>query len=149
MTWSAIKSAWESGRLVFRRKSDGAGIMAINPSRLTRFMSVTAIETDDDTITAAMIKAGIITYAGDCAGGTLTFDTGANIDAAFPTIEVGEVIKFYIQNVGTVTATLADDDCPATVTVVDAAQTIAANEGAIVLLRKTAAGEFDAYIVGA
>lgn len=150
MSWAAVKSAWESGRLVFRNRATGDAVFAIINGRVTRFMSVTAIATDDGDLTAAAIKGGIITYAGDACGGTLTFDTGANIDDAFPGIETGECIEFYIANIGSVTGTLADDDaCAPTVAILDAAQTIAANEGAKVLLRRTGTGTYAAYIVGA
>lgn len=149
---TAVKSFWESGRLVFRRRDTLAGICAINPSRLTTFMSVTAIEDDDAELTAAAIKGGIVTYeeAACGCGGTLSFCTGADLDEAFPGIEVGECIEFYIQNVGTQAAALGPDDaCAPTVTVLDTGQTIGANEGAVVLLRKTATGEYTAYCVGA
>lgn len=143
-----VGSEWEDGRLVFRRKDTKALICAINPSRLTRLMTVSAIVTDDDTITAAMIQGGIITYAADNDGGDLTFDSAQNIEAAFPTLQVGEVLKFYIINTGGFTGTLAADG-GATITLANVGQTIAANEAAMVLLRKTAADAFTAYIVGA
>lgn len=150
MSWAAVKSAWESGRLVFRRKADNAGLFAISASsRFTRFLTITALE-DDDTITAAAIKGGLITYADAACGGTLTFDTGANIEAAYPGIQTGECIEFYIVNTGTTTGTLAADDaCAPTVSVIDASQTIGANESAKIVLRKSDEGEFVAYCIGA
>lgn len=147
MMVTAVKSAWESGRLVFRRRSDEGGIIALNPSRLTRFMSVSAIATDDDTLTGAMIAGGIITYTADNNGGTLTFDSGANLDIAFPTMQIGEVVAFFIINLGGFTATLAADG-GASITLALALQLIKINEGVKLLLRKTATGEYSVYHVG-
>lgn len=58
---------------------------------------ITAIATDaNDTVTVAKMAGGIIQYTGFTAGRTLTTDTAANIIAAYPNMDIGDVYVFCV-----------------------------------------------------
>lgn len=141
-----VESIWKSGSLFFRKKSDHTNVVTLAPEGLRETLSVDDIDAQNGTLTAARIAGGIVTHNSKTGGGTLTMDTGANIDDAFPGLQVGECIKVYYVNRGDQTVTLAN---ATGATVVDTGQTVAANESAIILLRKTADDTFSVYHFGA
>ena len=58
---------------------------------------VVAISADaNDTISASKIASGVISYTGFTAGRTLTTESGANLDTAFPEMGVGDSIAVEI-----------------------------------------------------
>lgn len=141
-----VESIWRSGSLFFRKKADNANIFTIAPEGIRQTLSPGDLDATNGTLTAARIKAGILVHTSVTGPGTLTLDTGANIDAAFPGLQIGEVIECYVVNDGDQTVTLAS---AAGATVADTGQTIATNESVLLLLRKTAADTFIVYPVGA
>lgn len=148
MAMALVKSIWESGSLVFRRLDTLAGVFTIAPQGVREWASVSDIDAQNGTLTAARIATGIIVHTSVTGAGTLTFDTAANIIAAFPGITTGEVIKCYLINDGDQTVTLAADG-GATVTLADAGQTLAINESCLLLILVTGAATVTVYTIGA
>ena len=72
------------------------------------------------------------------AGGTLTVDTAANLDAAFPEWQVGETMECHYVNDGDQTVTLTG----ATGTTRLSAQTIATLQGRRIVFLKTATSTY-------
>ena len=148
MAMALVKSIWESGCLVFRRLDTLAGVFTISPQGIREWASVSDIDAQNGTLTAARIATGIIVHTSVTGGGTLTFDTAANIIAAFPGIQVGEVVKCYLINDGDQTVTLAADG-GGTVTMGDADQTLAINESCLLLILMTGSATVTVYMIGA
>ena len=148
MAFSLIKSVWESGVLRFRNRSTKTPIATIGSLRLHEYMVVTDYDDQDATLTAASLAGGIIVHTSNTGGGTLTFDSAANIIAALPGIGIGDAVECYLINDGNQTDTLAADG-GATVTLGDAGQTIATEESAILLILVTATTTVTVYTIGA
>lgn len=148
MAMALVKSKWESGNLVFRKRSDGTLVFTVAPEGVREYKTVSNIDTQDGTLTAAYLATGIIVHTSTVGGGTLTFDTAANIIAAFPGLATGEAVKCWLINDGTQLDTLAADG-GATVTLADVDQTIDANESCLLLIHKTGAATVTVYTVGA
>jgi len=147
MAFSLIKSIWESGVLRFRNRSAGTPIVTIGTLRLHEYLVVTNYDDQDATLAAAALAGGIIVHTSNTAGGTLTFDTAANIIAAFPGIGVGDAVECYLINDGDQTDTLAADG-GATVTLGDVGQVLEINESAILLILVTATTTVTVYTIG-
>ena len=143
-----IKSIWESGILRFRNKGTAAPIATIGSLRLHEYLTNTDIDARNGTLLAAYLAGGIITHTSTTGGGTLTFDTAANIIAAFPGIGTGDAVECYLINDGNQTVTLAQDGGNTT-TVADTGQTIAAAESCILLILVTSSTTVTVYHVGA
>jgi len=141
-----VLSIWESGAQVFRRLSNRQQVLRIAPQGIREYMTVTDLDTDDATLTAAAIAGGIAVHTCGIGGGTLTTDTAALILAAFPGIQTGELIKCYVINDGAGVSTLAGGD---SVTLGDASQTLAANESAGLVFLVTSATTLTLYHWGA
>lgn len=113
-----------------------------------------ALATADDTVvgnetlTTTQMLAGVLTRDPNGAARTDTTPTGTLIDTAFPGLQVNEYITFIIIN--TADAAEAITIAGGTgVTINNAGQTIAQNESAILLFKKTGAATYTVYIVGA
>lgn len=148
MAMALLKGIWESGSLVFRRRDTAVGVLTIAPQGIREWATVSDIDAQNGTITAAIIATGILVHTSVTGGGTLTFDTAAAIIAAFPGIAIGEVVKFYIVNDGSQTVTLAADG-GATVTLGDAGNTLLINEACLCLILVTSATAVTIYTIGA
>ena len=129
--------------------ADGGRVTIESGGFIARNLTGTALATAGaGTYTAALIAAGIIER--DCAGGarTDTTDTAVNIIAALGLSTVGDSYTFYVINTSdaaeAITMAGGTD-----VTFLNAAQTLAQNESAQVVLVLTAAATLDAYIIGA
>lgn len=142
MPLTLIKSAFEAGAQVFRSRSSLAIALTIAPQGIRKTMTVTDLDNDSDTLTAAAILGGIAVHSCGIGGGTLTTDTAVAIIAAFPGIQVGELIKCYVINDGAGVSTLAGG---ADVTLGDAGQTLAANESAELIFLVTSATALTLY----
>jgi len=142
MPLSLVKSSFEAGSQVFRRVDTLAGIATIAPQGVREFMTVTDIDTDSGTLTAAAIVGGIAVHTCGIGGGTLTTDTAALIIAAFPGIAIGELIKCYVINDGAGVSTLAGGT---DVTLGDAGNTLAADESAELIFLVTSATALTLY----
>lgn len=134
-----VKSAWESGRLVFRRRSNGAFITSINPAGYES-SGVTQVDVDSQnaSLPAATLAAGLLVHTSATGGGTLTVDTAANLDTAFPEWQIGETRTCHYVNDGDQTVTLTG----ATGTTRVSAQTILTLQGRRIVFLKTAASTY-------
>lgn len=104
------------------------------------------LDAQSGTLSAANMRSGILVHTSVTGAGTITFDTGANIDAEFPGLAVGDTITVRYINDGTqvVTPTAATG-----VTVADTGQTIAADEACVFMFRKTGVATYTVYTIGA
>ncbi|MCJ7510766.1 MAG: hypothetical protein MUP14_07770 [Dehalococcoidia bacterium] len=146
MAFSLIKSIWESGVLRFRNKATRTPIATLGTLRLHPYLTVTNVDAQDNTLSAAQIAGGIVVHTSETGGGTVTLDTAANIIAAFPGIGTGDSVKCYYVNDGTEILTLAT---ATGTTIFDAGQTIAANEAAILVILVTSSTTVTVYSIGA
>lgn len=125
----------------------GATIAFAGPRVYT--LTKTDIDAQNGTMTAAAIAGGLIVHTSVTGGGTLTFDTAANIIAAIPALAtLGNAYDFRVVNDGDQTVTFANDAGPS-VTISDTGQTMATNESVIITLLNTGAGALAAHIFGA
>lgn len=140
MTLTLVKSAWESGRLVFRKKSDGAFITSINPAGYESSAVGTQVDVDAQNadLLAATLAAGLLVHTSATGAGTLTVDTAANLDTAFPEWQIGETRTCHYVNDGNQTVTLTGS----TGTTRLAATTIATLQGSRIVVQKTAASTY-------
>jgi len=97
---------------------------------------LTAVDDDSQsfTLAAADILAGINIHTSTSGGGTVTVDTAANIIANVPLEKDNECIVSYYINDGNQTATFA---VATGTTIANVANTIATNEAAILVWRRT------------
>ncbi|MCJ7510767.1 MAG: hypothetical protein MUP14_07775 [Dehalococcoidia bacterium] len=108
----------------------------------------TDIDAQNGTLLAAYLAGGLVTHTSTGAGGTLTFDTAANIIAAFPGLAIGDAVECYLVNDGNQTVTLAQD-VGNTTTIADTGQTLATKESCLLLILMTAAATVTVYAIGA
>ena len=110
-------------------------------------LSPTALTTAGaGTILAILLATGLIVRTGPAGAVADTIDTGANLDIAFPNMQIGDSIAlWYIVSVGfAITITAATG-----VTLGSAAanNVIAANTGRMLVLRKTAVATYILYVI--
>jgi hypothetical protein len=111
-------------------------------------LTTTNVDARHNTLTAAQIAGGLVVHTSVTGGGNVTMDSAPNIIAECSLREDGDAVKVYYINDGDQTLTLVADT-GATVTLGDAAQTIAQNESAILLFIRTGAATVTCYIIGA
>ncbi len=137
-----VYSEWVNGVLVFKSGATGAALFSIGPGGAPRPALVRVdIDAQSGTITAANMVSGLIVHTSVTGAGTITTDTGTNIDAAFPGLAVGDAIEVYYVNDGTQTVTLTG----ASGCVVLSAQTIATLQGRKLTFVKLAANSFNVF----
>lgn len=111
----------------------------------------TDVDAQHNIFTVAQAVAGVVRHTSVTGAGTVTTDTAANYIAGSSSLGVlganGDSYAVYYINDGDQTLTFAAGD--ANVTLGDAGQTIANNEAAILLLRRTSATAVTIDIVGA
>jgi hypothetical protein len=146
MAFSLVRSIWESGVLRFRNKATRTPVATIGTLRLHEYLTVTNVDAQDNTLTAAQIAGGIVVHTSEVGGGTVTLDTGVNIIAAFPGLAIGDSVKCYYINDGTEVLTLAVGVGTA---ILDVAQTITANEAAVLVILMDSATTVTVYTIGA
>jgi hypothetical protein len=115
------------------------GTSATKPQNLNRVTEVLTVTDDDSrhmTLAAEDIKGGINVHTSVTGGGTVTADTAANIIAKVPLTEDGQCIVSYYVNDGNQTATFA---VAAGTTITNVANTVATNEAATLIWRRTSA----------
>lgn len=134
-----VFSEWVNGSLVFKDAATGAAVFSVGPGRSPR-QALTRVDIDaqSGTITAANMVSGLIVHTSVTGAGTITMDTGANIEAAFAGLAVGDAIEVYYVNDGTQTVTLTG----AAGCTVLSAQTIATLQGVKFTFLKTALNTF-------
>jgi hypothetical protein len=140
MAVTLVKAAWEYGRLVYRKKADGAFIKAVSPAGYETTNVGTQVDVDSQNadLTAATLAVGLLVHTSATGGGTLTVDTANNLDAAFPEWAIGEVRTCHYVNDGNQTVTLTGS----TGTTRLAATTIATLQGRRICIQKTAANTY-------
>ena len=105
--------------------------------------TVTNIDSQSIGPTAAQIKTGLVIHTSVTGAGTITVPTGAEMEAAFPGLEIGDTIECYYVNDGNQTVTLTGD----TGTTALSAQTILTLQGAIIVFMKTGDETYDVIAV--
>lgn len=135
-------SKWVGGYLKFFNKSDGRTIGGFGLSGQTD-AALTRVDVDaqNATLPAATLASGFLVHTSASAGGTLTVDTGANLDTAFPEWQIGETRVCHYLNDGNQTVTLTGD----TGTTALSAQTIATLQGRRIVFLKTAAATYSVW----
>lgn len=123
-----------------------AGGLLVTAGRIREVMSPTDVDTQNHTLTAANILAGVVVHTSTTGAGTLTTDTAANIVAGIPLDANGQTIACWYINDGDQTVTLAGGT---NVTISDTGQTVATNEAALLLFYRTSATAVVCYVVGA
>ena len=112
-------------------------------------LTVTDVNTQNDTMTVAEIVTGIYVHTSVTGGGTITTDTAANIIAGATSVGAltadNDCYQTYYINDGDQTVTFAGGD---SVTVADTGQTIAENESAILLWCRATDATVKLYIIG-
>lgn len=118
---------------------DSASGFAVN------YPTLSAIGTQNATLTAAQLLSGVIEHTVITAAGTDTTDTGTNIDAAMPSVAVGDAFSVTLVNTsaGAYAITLA---AGAGVTIKGSTATVAQNKTAVLLFRRTAAATWTCYV---
>ena len=107
-----------------------------NLNRVTEVLTVTDDDSRHMTLAAEDIKGGINVHTSVTGGGTVTADTAANIIAKVPLTEDGQCIVSYYVNDGDQTATFA---VASGTTITNVANTVATNEAATLIWRRTSA----------
>lgn len=138
MPQTNIASKWVAGALKFYDKATGTVRLGIGPYGHSEGLTQVDVDAQNATLPAATLKAGLLVHTSTSAGGTLTVDTAANLDAAFPEWQIGETMICHYVNDGTQTVTLTGD----TGTTRVSAQTIATLQGRRIVFLKTAASTY-------
>ncbi len=133
-----IFSNWTLGKLHFRRKSDSSLIFAIGIGGISRGMTRVDVDSQNATLPAATLLKGLLVHTSASGGGTLTVDTAANLDTAFPEWAIGETMQCSYVNDGNQTVTLTG----ASGTTAVGALTILTLKGAVIVFLKTAASTY-------
>lgn len=133
-----VGSNWVAGKLFFRKKSTGGIVFSIGPDGAGRGLTRVDVDAQNATLPASTLASGLLVHTSVTGAGTLTVDTGANLDAAFPDWQIGETMECTYVNDGTQTVTLTGD----TGTTAVSAQTIATLQGRRIVFLKTAASTY-------
>lgn len=141
MTVTALASKWVAGYLKFMRRSDGAVIGGFGSTGVIERGTRVDVDAQDAVLDAATLSAGLLVHTSTSAGGTLTVDTGENLDDAFPDWQVGEVRTCFYLNDGTQTVTLTGD----TGSTALVAQTIATLQGRRIRFLKNGDADYSVW----
>lgn len=141
MAVTAVFSEWLGGKLFFRKKSDRSILFSIGANGPGEGMTRVDVDAQNATLPAATLASGFLVHTSATAGGTLTVDTGANLDAAFPEWQIGETMRCHYLNDGNQTVTLTG----ASGTTALSAQTIATLQGRTIWFLKTAAATYSVW----
>ena len=138
MAIANVGSRWVAGVLQFYDKATGGLRLAIGPNGVGDGLTRVDVDSQNATLPAATLLAGFLVHTSVTGGGTLTVDTAANLDAAFPEWAIGETRVCHYLNDGNQTVTLTG----ATGVTALAAQTIATLQGRRIVFLKTAASTY-------
>ncbi len=136
-----LYSNWIAGKLFFRKKSDGSIVYSIGPNGIGHGLTRVDVDSQNATLPAATLASGFLVHTSASGGGTLTVDTGANLDTAFPEWQIGETMECHYLNDGNQTVTLTG----ASGTTALSAQTIATLQGRMIVFLKTAAQTYSVW----
>lgn len=137
-----LKSDWIAGVLTFFKRSNNAKVFALGINGPGRFVTRVDVDAQNATLPASTLASGLLVHTSVTGGGTLTVDTGANLDAAFPEWQIDEARECYYYNDGNQTVTLTGD----TGTTRLGAATIATLQGCKIVFLKTAAATYSVWI---
>ena len=122
----------------------GDAAVTTRSGRNTEILTVVDDDSQNMTLAAADILAGINVHTSVTGGGTVTVDTAANIIAGVPLEKDNECITSYYINDGDQTATFA---VASGTTIADVGNTVLTNESAVLIWRRTSATAVVLYIV--
>ena len=122
----------------------GDAAVTTRSGRNTEILTVVDDNSQNMTLAAADILAGINVHTSTSSGGTVTSDTAANIIANVPLGKDDESITSYYINDGDQTCTFAGGTG---VTVADTGNTVLINEAAVLVWRRTSSTAVTLYIV--
>ncbi len=141
MAATAVFSEWLAGKLFFRKRADRSLLWGIGPNGISEGMTRVDVDAQNATLPAATLASGFLVHTSTSSGGTLTVDTGANLDTAFPEWQIGETMRCHYLNDGNQTVTLTG----ASGTTALSAQTIATLQGRTIWFLKTAAQTYSVW----
>ena len=113
--------------------------------RVVESLSVTENDAQNNTLSAAEIKGGIVVHTSVTGGGTVTTDTASNIISGVPLSADGDCVKVYYINDGNQDLTFANGSG---VTVQDTGAMLASDEGLMLIFRRTSASAVTMYTIG-
>ena len=122
----------------------GDAAVTTRSGRNTEILTVVDDDSQNMTLAAADILAGINVHTSVTGGGTVTVDTAANIIAGVPLEKDNECITSYYIHDGDQTATFA---VASGTTIADVGNTVLTNESAVLIWRRTSATAVVLYIV--
>ena len=123
------------------------GGVKVNDGRIREVLTLVDNDAQANALSAAEIKSGLVVHTSVTGGGDVTPDTAANIISTLPLDADGQCVKCYYINDGNQTLTVQGSSTG--ITYADSGQTIAANEAAILLFRRTGAAAVTVYVIGA
>ena len=141
MPVTKVKSKFTAGFLKFSTASGGRATLTLSTIGPGQEITRVDVDSQNATLPAATLLSGFLVHTSVTGAGTLTVDTGANLDTAFPEWQVGEVYSCFYLNDGTQTVTLTGD----TGTTAASAQTIATLQGRMIRFLKTAAATYTVW----
>ena len=141
MPVTKLDSKWVAGYLKFRDKASAKIVGGFSSNGPVQGVTRVDVNSTNATLPAATLLAGFLVHTSATGGGTLTVDTGSNLDTAFPEWQIGEVMSCFYLNDGDQTVTLTGD----TGTTALAAQTIATLQGRMIRFLKTAASAYSVW----
>ena len=124
----------------------------INPTIVSPFieeLSVTDVDAQHNTLSAAQVKGGIVVHTSVTGAGNVTSDTAANYIADLNLDNDGDTMKCYYINDGSADPQTLTLVAGSGVTIADAGQTIAQHESALLLIRRTSSTAVTIYHIGA
>jgi hypothetical protein len=130
-----------NGTQVAAFRADG---MRVLNGRISETLTAVDDNSQNMTLAAADILAGINVHTSVTGGGTVTTDTAANIIADVPLTANNQSVTSYYINDGNQTATFAGGSG---VTVADTGSTVLTNEATVLLWRRTSATAVTLYIM--
>jgi hypothetical protein len=130
--------------------TSGTGLVAttgglhVKAGRITETLTAVDDNSQNMTLAAADVLAGINIHTTTTSGGTVTTDTAANLISGIPLSEDNQTVMSYYINDGDQTATFAGGT---NVTVADTGSTVLTNEAAVLLWRRTSSSAVTLYIM--
>ena len=120
------------------------GGLHVKAGRVTETLTAVDDNSQNMTLAAADVLAGINVHTTVTSGGTVTTDTAANLISGIPLTEDNQSVTSYYINDGDQTATFAGGT---NVTVADTGSTVLTNEAAVLLWRRTSSSAVTLYIM--
>lgn len=133
-----LNSKWVVGYLKFFDKASAKVVGGFNSGGPTSALTRVDVDATNATLPASTLLSGFLCHTSVTGAGTLTVDTAANLDSAFPEWQIDETMVCHYLNDGNQTVTLTG----ASGVTALAAQTIATLQGRTIVFLKTAASTY-------